>query len=285
MNEATSNSVLLMAYGSPESVDQMAPYLKNVMKGRPASPAMVREFQERYRSFGGCSPLLQISRRQAEALEKKLGIPVRVGMRYWHPYIADVVGGLQGRIIGLCLAPQHSKASVAGYLKAFRAAASGPVTEIPYWHRQPKFLAAWADRIRAGLEQHRPEVLLFTAHSVPEDAEDPYPGHLQETIDGILPDIPAIPWHFAYQSASSAPLKWLGPDVDQKLGELAAAGVTRVMAAPISFVSDHAEVLFDLDQLHKESAEKMGITLTRCASLNDHPLLIQALADTVCEVL
>ena len=278
-------SVLLMAYGGVGSVDQMADFLKNIFRGRPVPEATVREFQERYRLFGGRSPLLEISKRQAEALERLLGIPVRVGMRHWHPFIADVVRGMSGPIVGLSLAPQYSLFSVGEYQRALKAAFAGPIINVDHWHLQPGFLEAWADRIRAGLERHRPDALLFTAHSVPEDPGDPYTRHLEETREGILPLIPAVRSDFAYQSASSAPLRWLGPDVDTKLKELRGRGIRTVMAAPISFLCDHAEVLYDLDHLHRKSAEDLGMTLTRCESLNDHPLLIQALAAVVREAL
>ncbi len=278
-------SVLLMAYGSVESVEEMADFLKDVFRGRPVPEATVREFQERYRLFGGRSPLLEISRRQAEALEEMLGMPVRVGMRHWHPYIADVVREMTGPIVGLSLAPQYSRFSVGEYQRALDAACKGRVLHVDQWHFQPKFLEAWAERIRAGLEKHRPDTLLFTAHSVPEDPADPYPRHLEETREGILPLLPAVRSDFAYQSASSARLKWLGPDVDTKLKELREQGIRRVMAAPISFLCDHAEVLYDLDHLHRKSAEDLGMTLTRCESLNDHPFLIQALAAVVREAL
>jgi len=280
-----SASVLLMAYGSVESVEEMGDFLKDVFRGRPVREETVREFQARYRLFGGRSPLLEISRRQAAALEKRLGIPVRIGMRYWRPYIAEVVKGMGEPVIGLSLAPQFSRFSVGEYQQALKAAYPGRIIPIHHWHLQPRFLDAWAERIRAGLERDRPDVVLFTAHSVPEDPDDPYARHLAETREEILARIPGVTWEFAYQSASSAPLKWLGPDVDTKLGEMAGKGVRKVLAAPISFICDHAEVLYDLDHLHRKSAEELGMSLTRCESLNDHPLLIQALADAVREVL
>jgi ferrochelatase len=277
--------VLLMAYGSPDSVDQMGDFLKDVFRGRPVQPETVKEFQDRYRLFGGRSPLLGISRRQAALLEARLGIPVRVGMRHWHPFIAEAVRELGEPIVGLPLAPQYSRFSVGEYHRALREAAPGRTREVRHWHLQPGFLDAWADRIGAGLRTRSPDLVLFTAHSVPEDPDDPYPRHLRETIDGICARLPGLKWDFAYQSASSAPLKWLGPDVDTKLNELRGAGVARVMAAPISFVSDHAEVLYDIDHLHSESARALGMTLCRCESLNDHPLLIEALAAAARELL
>ena len=281
-----SPGVVLMAYGSPESTEQMGEFLRGVFRGRPVSEATIREFQERYRLFGGRSPLAEISRRQAAALEKDLALPVRVGMRHWRPTIAEAATGLGDPIVGLALAPQYSRFSVGEYHQALREARlPSRLILIDSWHRRRPFLEAWADCIRAALASEAPDVLLFTAHSVPEDPSDPYAAQLQETVQGILPLIPALEWSFAYQSASSAPLKWLGPDVDTKLDELRSAGARKVLAAPVSFVSDHAEVLYDLDHLHRRSAERLGMTLTRCASLNDHPRLIQALAETVREAL
>ncbi|HMC82876.1 MAG TPA: ferrochelatase [Candidatus Polarisedimenticolia bacterium] len=278
-------AVLLMAYGSPDSLDQMEPFLRDVLKGRPVSPETVRIFQDRYRTFGGRSPLLDISRRQAAQLEAVLGMPVRVGMRHWHPFIAEAARDLGDPIVGLPLAPQYSRFSVGEYHRALRETASARVIGVDQWHREPKFLDAWADRILAALKTHSPDALLFTAHSVPEDPADPYAGQLRETVEGILRRIPPVRWAFAYQSASTAPVRWLGPDVDSKLRELRADGVRRLVAVPISFVSDHAEVLYDLDHLHRKSARELGMTLDRCESLNEHPLLIQALSDVVRSVL
>jgi ferrochelatase len=280
-----SAAVLLMAYGSPDSPEQMGEFLQGVFRGRPVSEATVREFQERYRLFGGRSPLAEISQRQARALEALLRMPVRVGMRHWRPTIREAAKDLGDPIVGLALAPQYSRFSVGEYHRALEEAASSRLILVESWHRQPKFLEAWAERIRAGLDRHAPDVLLFTAHSVPEDPSDPYALQLQETVQGILPLIPTVRWEFAYQSASSAPLKWLGPDVDARLQELHGEGHRKVMAAPVSFISDHAEVLYDLDHLHRRFAETLGMVLTRCESLNDHPLLIQALADVVREAL
>jgi protoporphyrin/coproporphyrin ferrochelatase len=280
-----SAAVLLMAYGSPDSPEQMGEFLRGVFRGRPVRSATVREFQERYRLFGGRSPLAEISQRQAQALEQLLGMTVRVGMRHWRPTIREAAKDLGDPIVGLALAPQYSRFSVGEYHRALEEAASSRLILVECWHRQPKFLEAWAERIRAGLDREAPDVLLFTAHSVPEDPADSYSLHLQETVQGILPLIPAVRWEFAYQSASSAPLRWLGPDVDTRLKELRDQGHRKVMAAPVSFISDHAEVLYDLDHLHRRSAEALGMVLTRCESLNDHPLLIEALADVVREVL
>jgi ferrochelatase len=280
-----SAGVLLMSYGSPESPEEMRAFLEEIFRPRAVREATVREFQERYRLFGGRSPLLEISQRQAEALARKTGLEVRVGMLHWHPFIRDAVKDLGEPIVGVPLAPQYSRFSAQKYLDALRAATRARVIPIRSWHRQRGFLEAWADRIHTGLRHHRPDAILFTAHSVPEEEGDPYPEQLRETIEGIRALLPEAIGEFAYQSASSAPLKWRGPDVDAKLKEMKAAGVEKVMAAPIGFVSDHAEVLYDLDHLHRASAEKLGMKLVRCESLNDHPLLIEALAEVVRGVL
>lgn len=276
--------VLLMAHGSPDSPDQMGEYLRNIFKTRPVSDEMIEAFKKRYATFGGRSPLLDICRRQAAALEAILKIPVRVGMRHWHPTIADVAKTLGNPIVGLPLAPHYSVWSTKKYLDDLRASAvtNVEILTVERWHRQAKFLEAWADRIRAGLERHKPEAVVFTAHSIPSKDKEPYDSELRETIDGILPRLSKFRWAFAYQSASPGAKDWLGPDVDETVSKL---GATRVMAAPIGFVCDHAEVLYDLDVLHRQNAEKIGVTLTRCESLNDHPLLIEALAAAVREVL
>jgi ferrochelatase len=268
-----------MSFGTPDSLDQMGDFLRQVFKGRPVSEQTIRAFQERYKTFGGRSPLLDISKRIAAALEKELGVPVRVGMRNWHPFIADAVQGLGDRIIGVCLAAQYSPHSVSKNFEALRAAASN-VVDIPSWHRQPKFLEAWNEVVSEGLQTHRPDVVLFTAHSIPEEGAEPYPTQLRETMDAIT--TPGVRREFAYQSASPTGATWLGPDVDEKLKELRGR---RVMAAPIGFTCDHAEILYDLDHLHRKTAERLGIAWSRCRSLNDHPKLIQALAAAVREKL
>src|SRR4030095_15293790 len=160
-----SAAVLLMAYGSPDSPEQMGEFLRDVFRGRPVSEATVREFQERYRLFGGRSPLAEISQRQARALEGLLGIPVRVGMRHWRPTIREAAKDLGDPIVGLSLAPQYSRFSVGEYPHALKEATSSRLILVECWHRQPKFLEAWAERIRAGLDREAPDVLLFTAHS------------------------------------------------------------------------------------------------------------------------
>jgi ferrochelatase len=280
----SSPAVLLMAHGSPDSPDQMGDYLRHIFQPRPVTDAMIAAFRERYAVFGGRSPLLDICRRQAAALQARLGLPVRVGMRHWRPFIADAVRDLGDPIVGLPLAPQYSVWSTKKYIDALRAAAatSARVIAIERWYRQPKFLDVWTERIQDGIRCHAPDALLFTAHSIPAKDKDPYEGELRETVDLLVARLPSIRWAFAWQSASPGAKEWLGPDVDQVVGSL---GAKRVLAAPIGFVCDHAEVLYDIDHFHRQNAAKTGISLERCEMPNDHALLVEALADAVREVL
>jgi ferrochelatase len=282
-----------MAHGSPDSVDQMGDYLRRVMTHRPPTPELIADFQERYRSFGGRSPLLDICRKQAALLQQRLNLPVAVGMRHWHPFIRDAFRELgdANPVVGLPLAPHHSRLSVGAYHAALEAAArefrpDARIVRIERWHRQPKFVEAWLDRIRAGTELHRPEVVLFTAHSIPRkvvEEGDPYEREVMETVQAIAGRAALPRWSFAWQSASAP--RWLEPDVDTVIERLARDGVRRIMAAPIGFVCDHAEVLYDLDRMHRGRARERGVELERCESLNAHPLLVEALADAVREAL
>jgi len=271
----TTPCVLLMAHGTPDSLDQMEEYLRIVMTHRPPTPEFVREMRRRYESFGGRSPLTEICTRQAAALQKLLGWPVRVGMRTWHPFIRDQAPRLEGEpLIGLPLAPHFSKVSVGAYQAALRAAAPNRrLAPVESWQLEPALIELWARRIRDKL---RPgATLLFTAHSVPVADGDPYPEQVRETARAVAARLSDVKWDLAWQSRSPAPGRWLEPDVDSKLASL---GAREVLVAPIGFLCDHAEILYDLDVLHRETARRLGIAFERCEMPNDDPLLIDALA-------
>lgn len=289
--------VLLMAHGSPDSVDQMEAYLNYVMKRRKPTPEFVKEMQDRYRLIGGRSPLLDITRSQASALEKKLdGVPVFVGMRHWQPFIHEVLPDIVRRgtthLVALSMAPHAGRITVGAYLAELQSAVqqhAPSVTTVPVknWNRQPHYVEAWKQNILTGLEAFdkkiRPEVtVLFTAHSIPEDvvaAGDEYPQQIRETKDAILKALPPVKHDFAWQSRSPGPGKWLEPDVDTKLRELHGKGVRNVLVAPIGFLCDHVEVLYDIDILYAATAKKLGLNYHRAPSLNTHPLFIEALTD------
>lgn len=290
--------VLLVAYGAPSTVDDVEPYLLDVRGGRPTSPEMVTAFQQRYQAIGGGSPLLDRTNKQAAALAGALGgtVPVYVGMRHWHPYIRDVFQQVRAdrvtRVVALALAPHFSTMSIGAYAQRIEEARGDIVTTmVRQWFDHPGFLDAVAERVREGLRRFpagvRDEVpILFTAHSLPERIladGDPYEEQLRASVAGVLSRIGPRhrPHRFAYQSAGQAGGPWLGPDAADVIQSLAAAGSRHLLVCPIGFVSDHLEVLYDVDIEYRQLAAASGIQLERTASLNASPLLIEALAALV----
>lgn len=262
--------VLLMSTGSPDRPEDVEPFLRRILVRRPPTPQTVKEFQDRYRQIGGRSPLLDISRAQARALEASLKIPVYVGMRFWTPLIREAVetarrDGIE-RLIGVALAPHYSPVSVGAYL-ADLAATGIPHVPVREWHREPAFLAYWRQAV-AGRE-----FVLFTAHSIPAEGADPYPAQVAETVRAVASGPHALAW----QSKSPSPVPWLEPEIGDVLGSLKG----RVSVAPIGFVSEHLEILYDLDILFRRQAEELGLSWERLPMPNDHPLLVEALDSAV----
>ncbi len=286
-------AVLLTAYGSPERPDEVEPYLRDVRGGRAPEPELVEELRARYAAIGGRSPLLERTQEQAAALSRALGgAPVYAGMRHWRPYIADTLAQVAAaghrRVVVLPLAPHYSTMSVGAYHRAVEAARNGLETRlVESWHDHPAFLDAVASRVREALDRLEPAeragaALLFTAHSLPARivaAGDPYHDQLQASVAGVRRRLhPRDAW-FAYQSAGRAAGPWLGPEAGAVLTDLAHAGHRAAVVCPIGFVSDHLEVLYDLDIELAGQARELGVRLVRADSLNAHPLLIAALAD------
>ncbi|MEE8267609.1 MAG: ferrochelatase [Gemmatimonadales bacterium] len=295
VNEAQFG-VLLVAYGAPSTVDDVEPYLLDVRGGRPTSPEMVAAFQQRYQAIGGGSPLLERTNEQAAALARAMGgnVPVYLGMRHWHPYIRDVFQQIRAdritRIVALALAPHFSTMSIGAYAQRIEEGRGDiATTMVRQWFDHPGFLDAVAERVREGLHRFpagvRDDVpILFTAHSLPERIladGDPYEAQLQASVAGVLARIGPRPHRFAYQSAGQAGGPWLGPDAADVIASLAQADSRHVLVCPIGFVSDHLEVLYDVDIEYQQLAAASGIQLERTASLNASPLLIKALAALV----
>jgi protoporphyrin/coproporphyrin ferrochelatase len=280
-----STAVILMAYGSPERIEDIRPYLEDIREGRAVSDAAVDELTERYRRIGGRSPLDEVTERQRAALERELELPVYVGMKHWRPRIADAVATAEAagaeRIVGIVLAPHYSTLSIAGYRERLEAALDVD-TELRFvesWHDHEPYLEVLADRVR-GTDAH----VIFTAHSLPERIlamGDPYRDQLLETSELIAERAGLEQWSFAFQSASVTGEPWLGPDILDELDELHARGVRKVLVAPVGFVSDHLEILWDLDIEARERAGELGLELDRIESLNDDPAFIRALAELV----
>jgi ferrochelatase len=281
-------AVVLMAYGSPSSEQDIRPYLEDIRGGRPVSDEAVAELTERYRRIGGRSPLDESTEAQRAALERELGLPVFVGMKHWHPRIADAVDrALESgadTIAGIVLAPHYSALSIAGYRERLEDAL-GDRAELRFvesWHTHGPYLDVLADRVR-GEEGH----VAFTAHSLPArilDEDDPYQDQLLETARLVADRAGLDQWSFAYQSASPTGEPWLGPDLLEELDRLAAAGVHRVLVCPIGFVSDHLEILWDIDVEGRKRAAELGLDLDRIESLNDDPAFVRGLAELVREM-
>lgn len=297
--------VLLMAYGAAGSLDEVEPYLNDIRGGRPVSPSLVEDIKRRYSLMGGKSPLLDTTRQLASALETSLNrdlppVTVYVGMRHWHPFIKDTVSqmaadGIQ-KIIAICLTPYHSKLSVGAYIDKLNEgiAASGKsfsVQTIESWNDHPALIEALAEKVGEALERFpaeiRPKVpLVFTAHSLPERIlaeQDPYPQELRETIELIMKKIGPYSWRLAYQSPGRTPEPWLGPDAGAVIDELAMLGHQHLVMAPIGFISDHMETLYDVDVMYKEQCRAKGIKMERVESLNTSPGLVKTLAAMVRE--
>ncbi len=285
-------AVLLMAYGGPGSLDEVEPYLRDVRGGRPTAPELVAEIKSRYARIGGRSPIRERTDAQAQALGHVLGPawPVYVGMRHWHPFIQETVERIVAdghtRVVAIALAPHYSALSVGAYEQKLLAAAQGrlELALVRSWGDHPKFLEAVAERVKQALQRFpspKAVQILFTAHSLPQRilaAGDPYPDELQASAAAVAKLAGVDEWRFAYQSVGATPEPWLGPDAGAVITELAATR-QNFLIVPIGFVSDHVEVLYDVDVAYRGLAERLGVRLERTDSLNDDPLLVAALAD------
>jgi protoporphyrin/coproporphyrin ferrochelatase len=295
--------VLLLAHGAPDNLEDIPEFLLNVRGGRRLPDAAVREIVRRYRLIGGGSPLLKLTNRQAEALAHELDLPVYVGMRNWKPFIKDalrlIVDDGVGRLVALCLAPHNSRTSIGLYRKYLdearnQIAPQMGVDFIENWHDHPLLIAAFREKLaqgidRASAEASRDVPVVFTAHSVPERTiadGDPYQQQVRETAALLAvamgqEDLPR--YRVAFQSQGMTAEPWIGPTVESQIDELAAAGHRHVLLAPIGFVSDHVEILYDIDVMFREYGKARGVTVLRTESLNDSPLFIRALASIVGE--
>lgn len=294
-------AVLLLAHGAPDRLEDIPEFLLHVRSGRKLPEAAIQEITHRYAQIGGGSPLLKLTQSQAAALARAIGRPVYIGMRNWRPFIADSIRQLSddgvGRVVALCLAPQNSRTSIGLYrkhlLEAVEKCAPGLRVEfIDNWHNHPSLVAAFREKVMTALEQAEAEAgellpVVFTAHSVPTRtiAEgDPYEAQVRETARMVAESIgPAKlnEWRVAFQSQGMTEEPWIGPTVESQIDLLAERGCKHVVLAPIGFVSDHVEILYDVDIVFKQYSQSKGIKVWRSESLNDSPLLIQALASIV----
>jgi len=288
----SKDAVLLIAHGSPERVEDIPEFLQNISRGRPMPEAVVREVQHRY-SLIGSSPLTRITRRQADGVAQELGIPAYVGMRNWHPFIADTLQQMTNdgieRAVAICLAPHNSRTSVGLYKQVlFGHNVPFAIDFVEEWHDHPLLIEAFADKLRTGWtkacnERGSQVPVLFTAHSVPQRTiadGDPYESQTRETAALVAARFPEIGiYHFAFQSQGMSGGEWLGPTVEDTITNLRDAGHTAVFVQPIGFVCDHVEILFDIDVLFRDFAAGRGMKLYRAGSLNGSLLFVRAVAD------
>ncbi len=303
-----TTAVLLMAYGSPDRLDQVEAYYTDIRRGNPPPPHLLEELLDRYRAIGGGSPLSRIVEEQRAAVEAELasrGVPVRVyaGMRHIEPRIGDIVKGMVAdgvdRFVAIALAPQKSS-NAAGYRRAVDTAsasiaeAGGRPPEVIFvdsWHDQPRFIEALAETTREALarfdDPSRVRVM-FTAHSLPARvvAEgDPYPDELARTASLVAAALGLERYDFSFQSAGRTGEPWLGPDILDEIRRLAADGVTELVIRPVGFVADHLEVLYDIDIEAQGVARPLGVRLERARSMNTDPTFIAGLADIAADAL
>jgi ferrochelatase len=297
-------AVLLIAFGGPTSRDEIRPFLGRVLKGIPIPPQRVEEVAHHYEAVGGKSPLNEITERQAQALEKMLrqqGLALRVyvGMRNSSPFFADTLQQMAEdgvkKALGFILSSHKTEASWERYQKNIadaRAELGEHAVEVDYcggWHDHPLFVQSWAERIEDRLaelpvEKRRATPLIFTAHSLPAPmaARSSYVADVQTTARLIAAALGHDRWSLAFQSRSGKPTDpWLEPDVNEAIRNLAAGDVTDVVVAPIGFVCDHVEVLYDLDIEARQNAAAGGVRFWRASCPNDHPTFIKMIADVI----
>jgi protoporphyrin/coproporphyrin ferrochelatase len=279
------HAVVLMAYGSPETADDIRAYLEDIREGRTVSDRAVAELTERYRRIGGRSPLLEITEAQRGALEAELGVQVYLGMKHWRPRIAEGVeralaDGAE-MIVGLVLAPHYSRLSIGAYRRQLEDALDGraELRFVERWGDEPGFVELLAERVR-GTDAH----VVFTAHSLPARilAEgDPYEEELLRSSGAVAERAGLSDWSFSYQSESATGEPWLGPDILDHLAVLKQRGVQEVLVCPIGFVADHLEIRWDLDTEAAERARQLGLGFSRIEMPNDDPDFVRVLAGIV----
>ena len=309
------DAVLVVAFGGPQGADDVRPFLANVLRGRRVTPERVDEVAHHYEMFGGVSPLTSITTAQADGLRVRLAaagtpLPVYVGMRNWHPYLADTLADMSRagvrRAIGFIAAAHRSYSSCTQYRENVEAAraeiarrglADVQVTFVPDWYAHPGFVAANADHVTRALTQLAAHVrdrarLIFTAHSIPVSMAERYPYREQfertarlvaERVGGAMNTADAA---CVYQSRSGRPEDpWLGPDINEYLREAHARGLQAAVICPAGFLCDHIEVLYDLDVEAAQVCRELGLPMVRAESVNEHPVFLDMMADVVLGVM
>ena len=305
------DSVLIISFGGPQGPQDIRPFLANVLRGRRVRPERVEEVAHHYELFGGVSPITELTQRQADGLRARLAaaghpLPVYVGMRNWHPFIADTLRQMHAdgarHAIGFIAAAQHSYSSCQQYRENVVAArldlrsrgdADVDVTYVRSWFDHPLFVQANAEHVRAAIERLPATVrnrarLIFTAHSIPLPmaTQSRYREQLLESSRLVAAAAGVADWALVYQSRSGRPEDpWLEPDISDYLKQEHATGLAAAVLCPIGFVCDHIEVLYDLDREAADVCRALGLPMTRAEAVNDDPLFLDMMADVVLQTI
>ena len=308
---STFDAVLVVSFGGPSGLDDIRPFLANVLRGRRVAPERIEQVARHYELFGGVSPITAITQRQARGLEQRLAeagypLPVFVGMRNWHPLLPDTVRAMHTasvrRAVGFIMAAQHSYSSCQQYRENVAAArgelragtgADVEVTFVDSWFDHPGFVSANATHVRAARSRLSSELtararLVFTAHSIPAAmaARSRYREQLAESARLVAAAAGMDDYAVVYQSRSGRPEDpWLGPDVCDYLRDARRAGLDAAVLCPIGFVCDHVEVLYDLDHEAAALCREIGLAMTRAETVNDDPVFLDMMADVVLRTL
>ncbi len=304
MADSEKKGFILLAFGGADSIENVEPFINNVLSPRKPSPELIEITKERYKLIGGSSPLLHITKGQARSLQAKINrgrkesVKVYVGMRNWDPYIKDTLQEMKDdgvtKAIAVIMAPHQTKASTGGYVQAVEAARAEieGLPEVEYveqWHITPTFLEAIVENIQTALvayyklrEKWKIRVI-FTAHSLPKRIleGDPYVSLIKETVEGVTDMLSHLNHTMAYQSKGGGGGEWLGPSVEEAIEEAKESDCLGVLIVPIGFVSDHVETLYDIDILFEQKAKSLKLTFERVASLNTTDTFMKALAEAV----
>jgi protoporphyrin/coproporphyrin ferrochelatase len=301
------DSVLIVAFGGPQGMDDVRPFLANVLRGRRVRPERMEEVAQHYELFAGVSPITEITRRQADGLRVRLAaaghpLPVHVGMRNWHPYLGDTLSEMHAagarRAIGFIAAAQHSYSSCQQYRENVadaratlrrRGGSDVPVTYVGSWFNHPLFIETNAVHVRTARERLPEKVrplarLVCTAHSVPMSMAERsrYREQLETSARLVAEATGMHDWVLVYQSRSGRPEDpWLEPDICDYLRQARASGLEAAVICPIGFVCDHIEVLYDLDREAAGICSEIGLPMARAAAANDDPLFLDMMADVV----
>ncbi|HEY6881511.1 MAG TPA: ferrochelatase [Polyangiales bacterium] len=299
----TKRGLLIIAFGGPHKSEDIRPFLRDVLAGRPVPEARFESVVHHYELLGGRSPITEHTERQAEALRAELArrgheLPTRIGMRHWTPWLREALAAFKAdgveELLGVIMAAQETEASLARYQEAVEKARTevGDAPRVKYvkgWGLSESVIEAHACQLartlaRLPIDARDKASLLFTAHSIPVPMANasPYVQQLEETARRVAEKVGVRSYRLVYQSRSGSPRDpWLEPDILDALTEEAGAGARDVLAAPIGFLCDHVEVLYDLDIEAQQKARELGLNLHRVPTLGAHPAFIAALADSV----